>query len=117
MKATKQFCMIQRIPSTTDPRIGIPIATESTRGFELALQWYAPADESAEKWTKRVMILDIRKAAGLLREPSEDDRPIIDRIKSIAHSLPVSSASRDGEFTLPVAIDQKRPRGTAPGAR
>jgi hypothetical protein len=102
VKTTRQFCVIQKIPSTTDPRVSIREATETTRGFELAVTWYAPADESLQKWTKRVMILEIRKAAGLFREPNEEDLPIIDRIKSIAHTIPIFAASRDGEFTLPI---------------
>ena len=102
VKSTRQFCVIQKIPSTVDPRISITEATETTRGFELALTWYAPADDTLETWTKRVMILDIRKAMGLLREPNDEDVPIMDRIKSIAHTIPVFAASRDGEFTLPM---------------
>ena len=102
VKTTKQFCVIQKIPSTTDPHVSVMEANESTRGFELALTWYAPADDALEKWTKRVMILQIRKAVGLFREPSEEDWPIIEKIKSIAHTIPIASASRDGEFTLPI---------------
>jgi hypothetical protein len=102
VKATRQYCVIQKIPSTTNPHVSVQHATESTRGFELALTWFTPADDSLEKWTKRVMIVDIRKALGLLREPNGEDQPVIARIKSIAHTLPVSSASRDGEFTWPV---------------
>ena len=102
VKSTQQYCMVQRIPSTTDPRISVPRADENTRGFEMALVWYSPADQALKKWTKRVMIMDIRKALGLLREPEKADRRIIARIKSIANSIPVSSASRDGEFTMPV---------------
>jgi hypothetical protein len=102
IKDTKQFCVIQKIPSTTNPGVSIATANENTRGFELALTWFEPADETLEKWTKRVMILEIKKAVALFREPSDDDAPIISRIKSMAHSIPISSASRDGEFTLPV---------------
>jgi hypothetical protein len=102
VKATRQYCVIQRIPSTTNPRISISTANENTRGFELALTWYAPTDETLEKWTKRVMIFDVKKATGLLREPTAEDLPIIEKIRSTAAGIPVSSASRDGEFTLPV---------------
>ena len=48
-----------------------------------------------------VIILELKKALNLLRDPNDDDLPIIARIKSIAASVPVSSASRDGEFTWP----------------
>jgi hypothetical protein len=102
VKATRQYCVVQKIPSTTNPAVSVPTANESTRGFELALTWYAAADDALEKWTKRVMMLEIRKALGILREPNEDDQPIIDRIKSISASLPIASASRDGEFTWPL---------------
>jgi hypothetical protein len=100
VKATRQYCVVQKIPSTTNPSVSVPTANENTRGFELALTWYAPTDEAPQKWTKRAMIMEIRKALGILREPNEDDQPIIARIKSISASLPVSSASRDGEFTI-----------------
>ena len=48
------------------------------------------------------MILDLKKAFGLLRETSADDWPAIDKVKSVAFKLPISSAGRDGEFTIPV---------------
>jgi hypothetical protein len=101
VKATHQYCFVQKIPSSTDPRISVPTADENTRGFEVALTWFAPVDDALSGWTKRVMILSVKKATGLFREPGEDDARIIDRIKEIAHTIPVSSAGRDGEFTLP----------------
>ena len=100
VKATRQYCVVQKIPSTTNPSVSISTANENTRGFELALTWYAPAEKVPAKWTKRAMIMEIRKALGILRELNEDDRPVIDEIKSISAQLPVSSASRDGEFTM-----------------
>ena len=102
MKTTRQYCMIQKIPSATDPRVSVPKADENTRGFEIALVWYSPADDALTAWTKRVMIMEVRKALGLLREPDTADQRIIRKIKSIAHTIPVSSASRDGEFTMTV---------------
>jgi hypothetical protein len=102
VKDTRQYCLVQRIPSTTDPRVSVPSAHEGTRGFEVAVTWYAPEDQALRRWTKRVMILATRKAAGLFREPGEEDRRIIAGIKETASGLPVSSAGRDGEFTLPV---------------
>ncbi len=98
---TRQYCFVQKIPSTTRPGVSVPEATEATRGFEVALTWYAPVDETLQRWTKRVMIMEVRKAAGLLREPAAEDGPLIERIRSLSPSIPVSSASRDGEFTLP----------------
>ena len=101
VKETRQYCRIQRIPSTTNAQVSVPKADENTRGFELALEWYSPVGAQAEKWTKRVMILDVKKGCALLRDPVDDDWPRIEAIKRIAHTLPIASASRDGEFTLP----------------
>lgn len=101
VKSTRQYCAVQKIPSKTNPSVSVPAANENTRGFELALTWYAPSDDTLGKWTKRVIILELKKALNLLRDPNDDDLPIIARIKSIAASVPVSSASRDGEFTWP----------------
>jgi hypothetical protein len=81
VKATHQYCFVQKIPSSTDPRISVPTANENTRGFEVALTWYAPVDDANSGWTKRVMILSVKKAAGLFREPGDDDQPILARIK------------------------------------
>ena len=102
VKETRQYCRIQRIPSTTNPRVIVQKADENTRGFELALEWYSAVASNGASWTKRVMILELKKACGLLREPTADDWSTIELIKSIAHKLPIVSASRDGEFTLPV---------------
>ena len=52
-------------------------------------------------WSKRVMILGLKKAFVLLRDPTPADGQAIELVKSIAHTLPVAAASRDGEFTLP----------------
>ena len=102
VKDTNQYCRVQRIPSKTNPQVHVQTANENTRGFELALEWYSALDSSLERWAKRVMILDLKKAFGLLRETSADDWPAIDKVKSVAFKLPISSAGRDGEFTIPV---------------
>ena len=99
VKATQQYCYVQKIPSSRNPQVSVPSADEGTRGFEVALEWYAPANDAGRKWTKRVMILELRKALALLRDPAEDDLPTITVLKSLAPGLPVSTASRDGEFT------------------
>ncbi len=99
VKATRQYCQVQRLPSTTNPKISVPKADENTRGFEAALVWFTPSDETPTKWTKRVMIMELKKAVSLLREPRAGDLPVIAKIKSIANKIPISSASRDGEFT------------------
>ena len=102
VKSTDQFCVVQRIPSTTSPGVSVQKADENTRGFEVALVWYAPADGKAGSWTKRVIVMDARKATALLREPGEDGQRIVAEIRKNALGAPVSSASRDGEFTMPV---------------
>jgi len=45
------------------------------------------------------MIMQLKKALALLREPTKEDKQVLARLKPIAASIPVSSASRDGEFT------------------
>ncbi|HUI70770.1 MAG TPA: hypothetical protein VL354_09600 [Spirochaetia bacterium] len=99
VKETHQYCQVQRLPSAKNPKISVPKADENTRGFEAALVWYAPVDEKLATWTKRVMIMDLKKALSLLREPGKEDLPLIKKIKSIANKIPIASASRDGEFT------------------
>ncbi len=99
---TRQYCEVQRIPSTTNPRVSVRKADEDTRGFEVALVWYSSSEESPKTWTKRVLIMNSRKAAALLREPNKEDQRTIARLKKISATLPISSASRDGEFTMPV---------------
>ncbi len=101
VKTSAQYCRIQRIPSSTDPRTSVAAADERTRGFELALEWFTPSGPDPSSWTKRVMIMDVKKALGLLREPGPADLPVLEGLRKIAASLPVSSASRDGEFTWP----------------
>ena len=100
VKETPQYCFVQRIPSATSPQISVPRADENTRGFEVALVWYAPTDAARQKWTKRVMVMELKKALSLLREPTKADQRTIGRLKSVAHTIPISSASRDGEFTV-----------------
>ena len=101
VKETGQYCRVQRIPSTTNPRVSVPKADENTRGFELALEWNSPPAAAGGTWTKRVMILGLKKACALLRELAPADGQAIELVKSIAHTLPIAAASRDGEFTLP----------------
>ena len=102
VKSTHQYCFVQKIPSAKSPGVSVSSADENTRGFEATVEWYAPADEALQRWTKRVMILDLKKALALLRFPNEDDLPVLARVKALAPSLPVSAASRDGEFTWKV---------------
>ncbi len=100
--ATRQYCQVQRIPSMTNPKVSVPRADGNTRGFEVALTWYTPQDKGLEHWTKRIMIMELKKALALLREPTKADERILARLRSIGPGLPASSASRDGEFTMPV---------------
>jgi len=99
VKSSGQFCRIQRIPSVSNPAVSTPTADENTRGFELALEWYAPSVTDPGTWTRRVIIMDVKKALALLLEPVPGDQPVLSELKKVAPSLPVSSASRDGEFT------------------
>jgi len=104
VKSSGQFCRIQRIPSSTDPAVSTPAADEGTRGFELALDWYTPsqgepAAGTAAAWTRRVMIMPVKKALLLLQEPLPADHAALKELRKIAGSLPVSYASRDGELT------------------
>ncbi len=101
VKSSGQFCRVQRIPSSTDPGVSVPAVDQNTRGFELALEWFTPG-ASAGSWTKRVMIMDVKKALALLSEPLPADGAVLAELKKVAASLPVSSASRDGEFTWKV---------------
>lgn len=102
VKASGQYCRVQRIPSRTDPRVSVPLADEATRGFELALEWYTPSGSEPRQWTRRVMIMDTAKGLALLQSPGPGDTAVLDGLKKVAASLPVSSASRDGEFTWKV---------------
>ena len=100
VKTTQQFCQVQRLPSTTHPGISVPSADQNTRGFEVALVWFSPGNQALTTWTKRVMIMELKKALSLLREPAAEDLALIDTIKAMANKVPISSAGRDGEFTL-----------------
>ena len=102
VKETPQYCFVQRIPSTSRSQVSVPRADENTRGFEVAMVWYAPSDEDPSTWTKRVMVMDLKKALGLLREPAKSDQQIIAKLKRISPGIPISSAGRDGEFTMTV---------------
>ena len=50
VKDTNQYCRVQRIPSKTNPQVHVQTASENTRGFELALEWYSALDANLEKW-------------------------------------------------------------------
>ena len=110
VKSSGQFCRIQRIPSSTDPAVSTPAADEGTRGFELALDWYTPRGTpvgtpegtppgAPAAWTRRVMIMPVKKALLLLQEPLPADQAVLEELRKVAGSLPVSYASRDGELT------------------
>ena len=75
--------------------MSVPKTDANTGGFEVAVIWYAPADEALKKWTKRVMILELKKTMILLRELTKEDLRIIAMIKSIAGSLSISAASQE----------------------
>ena len=96
VKVAHLYCQVQRLLSSTNPKISVPKEDENTRGVELV--WFARSDETSKTWTKRVMIMKLKKALRLLREPNKED--LIAKIKFVASRIPVSSASRDGEFTV-----------------
>jgi hypothetical protein len=55
-----------------NPRVSITTANERTQGFELAITWYSPSDETLEKWTKRVMIFGFKRAIGFFRDTNQN---------------------------------------------
>jgi len=101
VKSSGQFCRVQRIPSASDPAVSVSVADKNTRGFELALEWFTPGGQPGS-WTKRVMIMDVKKALALLQPPLPEDKAVLAALRKVAAALPVSAASRDGELTWKV---------------
>ena len=102
VKETKQYCQVASIISSTDPQIQVKSATENMHGFHFALVWFTPTDETADIWTKRAILMEVKKTFSLLREPTEEDLPIIDRLKKQANDIPFHSMSVDGTKTTPI---------------
>jgi hypothetical protein len=104
VKETKQYAQIASFISTADPSINIKTASESMNGFHVALTWFTSSNEVTGTWTKRAILLELKKAFALLREPLEDDLPIIGKLKAIASDIPFHSMSVDGDKTEPMAL-------------
>ena len=99
VKQTKQYVQIASIISSAAPSVQVKTANESMNGFHVALTWFTPSNEVSGAWTKRAILLELRKAFALLREPLEDDIPIINKLRAIASEIPFHSMSVDGEKT------------------
>ena len=102
VKDTKQYCQVASIMSTADPQVQVKSANENMRDFHLALVWFSPTDETADAWAKRAILMELKKAFGLLREPTEEDLPIINWLKKRANDIPFHSMSVDGAKTTPM---------------
>jgi hypothetical protein len=99
VKDTKQYCQVASIMSTADPQVNVKIANEKMHDFRVALVWFTFTDETASAWTKRAILMELKKAFSLLREPTEEDFPVIDKLKRIANDIPFHSMSVDGTKT------------------
>ncbi len=99
VRQTKQYAQIASIISTTNPSIQVKTASENMKGLHVALTWFTLSNDVPGTWTKRAILLELRKAFSLLREPLEDDLPIISKLKAIASHIPFHSMSVDGEET------------------
>jgi hypothetical protein len=96
VKESRQYCQVASIMSTSAPQNQVKSATESMKAFHVALIWYTPPNDVPGEWTKRAIVMELKKAFGLLRGPTEEDLPIIDRLKKIANDMPLHSISVDG---------------------
>ena len=103
VKDTGQFCQVTGIASASDPQIRVQSADGGLKGFHAYLLWLTPGDGPRKPWTKRAILMDLGKAALLLREPAEKDAATLETLKSLAPSLPLASASLDGTRTEPTS--------------
>ena len=101
VKDTKQYCQVASIMSTADPRVQVKSANEKMRDFQVALVWFTATDESSA-WTKRAILMELKKAFSLLREPTEEDLATINKLKQMANDIPFHSMSVDGAKTTPM---------------
>jgi hypothetical protein len=99
VRETKQYAQIASIFSTAIPSLQVKTADESMNAFHVALIWFTRSN--TETWTKRAILLGLKKTFALLREPLEDDLPIISKLKAGAGDIPFHSMSVDGEKTEP----------------
>ncbi len=109
VNTTHQYCQVTGIASTSDPGVQVRAADENLKGFHVYLLWFTPTSEELAAWTKRAILMEVRKALGLLREPTQDDLEVIEKLKAIARDLPLASLSVDGEKTVPMFKDRTSP--------
>ncbi len=105
VKETKQYCQVASIISSTDPQVQVKTAKESLKGVHVALVWFTSTDETNSAWTKRAILMELKKAFGLLREPTEADLLIIDKLKKTMNDIPFHSMSIDGTKTVTSSQD------------
>ena len=101
VKKTSQYCQVAGIMSKNDPQIRVGTATQNMSHFAVALVWLTPSNEIREEWTKRAIMVDLKKAFALLSEPLADDLPALRRLKAIANDIPFQTMSVDGVKTEP----------------
>ena len=89
--------------SKNDLQVRLRSASGDLNGFVVALVWFTPSNKSPAGWTKRAIMMELKKALGLLKEPLDDDLPTIRRLKAVASDIPLHSASVDGAKTEPTA--------------
>lgn len=102
VKESKQYCQVVSIMSTADPQVHVKSTNEKMRDFHVAPVWFSPANKITATWTKRAILMELKKAFSLLREPTEEDLPVIDNLKKIADNIPFHSMSVDGKKTAPM---------------
>ena len=102
VKDTKQYCQVASIMSTADSQVHIKSANEKMHDFHLALVWFTLTDETTSAWTKRAILMELKKAFSLLREPTKKTLPTINRLKKMANDIPFHSMSVDGTKTTPM---------------
>jgi len=101
VKETDQYCQVAGIMSRSDPRVHVRTATETMSSFVVAVVWFTPSGNNPLAWTKRAIMLDLKKAFAVLREPLDDDLRVIRGLEKIANAIPFHSMSVDGEKTDP----------------
>ena len=100
---SRQFCQVTGIASTADPQIQVASGDERLAGFHVYLVWFTPADEHCRQWTKRAILMEMPKATRLLRDPSRENAPLVESLKSLAKDIPFTSLGVDGQKTEPFA--------------
>ena len=102
VKDTKQFCQVASIMSTADPQVQLKSVNEKMHDFHVALVWFTLTDETTSAWTKRAILMELKKAFNLLRESTEEDLATINKLRQMANDIPFHSMSVDGAKTTPM---------------